>query len=124
MHRNAARLARQAETPHRSSDIAAPAAHSERTSELSAIDRDATSLSATDSRRPLLKYAMASVDVKLTMDGVTRRVTLPATPGPTWAALSTLAASRFGLSGVRGLSYVDGDGDSIILSVHVVRIAR
>ena len=80
--------------------------------------RHAALASATN-RAVLLQYAMASVDVKLTMEAVTRRVTLPAHPPPTWAALSALAASRFGLSGVRGLSYVDGDGDSIILSVHV-----
>ena len=69
--------------------------------------------------------AMGSVDIKLTFDAVTRRVTLPASPTPTWSALVALVAARFSLapSRIRGLAWVDRDGDSIVLCVAISYVA-
>ena len=60
----------------------------------------------------------ATVDLKLSLNGVTRRVPLPVSPAPTWSALQSLILERFELatdSSIK-LSFIDDDGDNITLS--------
>lgn len=55
-------------------------------------------------------------DFKISRNSITRRLSLPAVPTPTWEVLSELIWSRFDFEDSFGLSYVDEDGDAIVLS--------
>ncbi|GAA6030101.1 hypothetical protein JCM8097_009256 [Rhodosporidiobolus ruineniae] len=61
---------------------------------------------------------MATVDLKLTLaSGETRVLSLPASPAPSWSALSSSIQQRFALDAPpTAVTYLDDDGDEITLS--------